>query len=325
KSRDKSDQATHEKVLDVRTKMILYKMFHKVFTKFDGCVSTGKEANVYHAISAKHEGGSLAIKIFKTVASEFRNRTQYMEGEFRFQNNTCTSNIRKLVPKWTEKEFRNLQRIYKAGIKCPEPILYLFYFDSIRPANRLKDEELTHDEYEKMYRDCVLLMRKMFQVCKLVHADLSEFNLLYVFFQNSLYVIDVSQSVEMDNENALKFLNMDVKNVTNYFRKQGVVTMSCRKLRNFVVGTEITDEDRYIDEAIQEACDRHDEDDDDLVSACVFIYWRCTVVLNYSLFLQMADQTEIPYQDADMCVKDLRRHAGQVVGFLIFISFIRSQ
>ena len=35
-------------------------------------------------------------------------------------------------------------------------------------------------------------MRTMFQVCRLVHADLSEYNILY--FEGRLAIIDVSQA-----------------------------------------------------------------------------------------------------------------------------------
>ena len=62
KSKDKSDRATAEQVMDKRTRMILFKMLSSgVFTEINGCISTGKEANVYHANGqdAKH----LAVKV----------------------------------------------------------------------------------------------------------------------------------------------------------------------------------------------------------------------------------------------------------------------
>jgi RIO kinase 1 len=36
-----------------------------------------------------------------------------------------------------------------------------------------------------------------------------------------VYVIDVSQSVEDDHPRSLEFLRMDIKNVTDFFRKKG--------------------------------------------------------------------------------------------------------
>ena len=41
------------------------------------------------------------------------------------------------------------------------------------------------------------MVRKMFHECKLVHGDLSEFNMLY--HNGKAYVIDVSQSVEHEH------------------------------------------------------------------------------------------------------------------------------
>jgi RIO kinase 1 len=52
KTRDKADRATTEQVMDPRTRMILFKLLsHQVFSEINGCVSTGKEANVYHAVT----------------------------------------------------------------------------------------------------------------------------------------------------------------------------------------------------------------------------------------------------------------------------------
>jgi len=62
KTRDKADRATTEQVMDPRTRMILFKLLsHQVFSEINGCVSTGKEANVYHAIT--NNGCERALKV----------------------------------------------------------------------------------------------------------------------------------------------------------------------------------------------------------------------------------------------------------------------
>lgn len=49
--KDKADRATSEQVMDPRTRMILFKLLNRgTIKQIDGCISTGKEANVYHAI-----------------------------------------------------------------------------------------------------------------------------------------------------------------------------------------------------------------------------------------------------------------------------------
>lgn len=48
--KDKAQRATVEQVLDPRTMLILKKMLNNgTLTQVNGCLSTGKEANVYHA------------------------------------------------------------------------------------------------------------------------------------------------------------------------------------------------------------------------------------------------------------------------------------
>ena len=72
----------------------------------------------------------------------------------------------------------------------------------------------------------------MYHECKLVHADLSEYNILY--HDSHLYIIDVSQSVEHDHPHAFDFLRNDVKNVEEYFRRRGVETLGLRRCFEFV-------------------------------------------------------------------------------------------
>jgi RIO kinase 1 len=125
--KDKSDRATVEQVLDPRTRMILFKMLNKgMISQVNGCLSTGKEANVYHAQGPATDNDTMihyAIKIYKTSILVFKDRDRYVSGEFRFRHGYSKSNPRKMVQTWAEKEMRNLKRLMVAGIPCPEPVL----------------------------------------------------------------------------------------------------------------------------------------------------------------------------------------------------------
>ena len=81
--KDKEDRATVEQVLDPRTRVILVKLLkNQVIREINGCLSTGKEANVYHAVS--FDGlTEYAIKIYKTSILIFKDRDRYVEGEVR--------------------------------------------------------------------------------------------------------------------------------------------------------------------------------------------------------------------------------------------------
>lgn len=73
----------------------------------------------------------------------------------------------------------------------------------------------------------------MYKVCRLVHADLSEYNILY--HAKVCYIIDVSQSVEHDHPHALEFLRKDCENINDYFGKKQVQVLSLKALFEFIV------------------------------------------------------------------------------------------
>nr|XP_019600973.1 PREDICTED: serine/threonine-protein kinase RIO1 isoform X2 [Rhinolophus sinicus]XP_019600974.1 PREDICTED: serine/threonine-protein kinase RIO1 isoform X2 [Rhinolophus sinicus] len=264
--KDKADRATVEQVLDPRTRMILFKMLTRgIISEINGCISTGKEANVYHASTTN--GESRAIKIYKTSILVFKDRDKYVSGEFRFRHGYCKGNPRKMVKTWAEKEMRNLIRLNTAGIPCPEPILLRshvlvmgFIGKDDMPAPLLKNIQLSESKARELYLQVIQYMRRMYQDARLVHADLSEFNMLYS--GGDVYIIDVSQSVEHDHPHALEFLRKDCTNVNDFFLKRGVAVMTVRELFEFVTDPSITQEnmDAYLSKAMEIASQRTKEE-----------------------------------------------------------------
>ncbi|KAN0123286.1 RIO1 family domain containing protein [Russula decolorans] len=254
--KDKSDRATNEQVLDPRTRIILFKMIGRgLIHEVNGCVSAGKEANVYHALTP--ESAHLALKIFKTSILVFKDRDKYVTGEYRFRRGYNRKNPRKMVRLWAEKELRNLRRLRAAEIPCPEPLevrenvlVMSFLGDREGWASpRLKDAEINdHSVYASLYSELVLNIRKLFHQCKLVHADLSEYNILY--HQGHLFIIDVSQSVEHDHPSAFDFLRSDIKNVEDFFAKMGVHCLGLRRCFEFIVKEKLDTADTLNDEDV---------------------------------------------------------------------------
>lgn len=262
REKDKADRATSEQVLDPRTRMLLLQMINRsIVSEIHGVVSTGKEANVYHAILYPDGDESKevhrAIKVYKTSILVFKDREKYIEGEWRFRQGFNRGSNKAMVKVWAEKEMRNLRRLYAAGIPCPEPIylrlhvLVMGFLGDMKgyPAPRLKDVEFEEKEqgrWRELYLQCLAYVRRMYQACRLVHGDLSEYNLL--FWKEKLWVIDVSQGVEYDHPHSLEFLRMDIKNVTDFFRRQGVDTLSERAVFGFVTIAEGSSEmDRCVE------------------------------------------------------------------------------
>lgn len=58
------------------------------------------------------------------------------------------------------------------------PVLLPPALSLARAAPRLKDAEFSLEKAEELYVECIKLMRRLYQVCHLVHADFSEYNIL---------------------------------------------------------------------------------------------------------------------------------------------------
>ena len=277
---DKSDRATSEQVLDPRTRMILLQMINRnVASEVNGCLSTGKEANVYHALSIPQDDSSeaalaplqRAIKVYKTSILIFKDRDKYVTGEYRFRQGYNKSNNRAMVKVWAEKEMRNLKRIYASGIPCPEPIylrlhvLVMGFLGDKKgiPAPKLKDVELEGKDVEARWKSLYLqlldYMRTLYQTCRLVHADLSEYNVLY--HEDKLWLIDVSQSVEHDHPRSLEFLRMDIKNVGDFFGRKGVDVLSEKTVFRFVTAADGGTKPSEVSSSLQKLYDERPEEE----------------------------------------------------------------
>jgi RIO kinase 1 len=289
--KDKSDRATSEQVLDPRTRMILLQLLNKnVVSEINGVLSTGKEANVYHAatIPESHDDSEgpaaplhRAIKVYKTSILVFKDRDKYVTGDYRFRGGYNKSDNRAMVKVWAEKEFRNLRILHAAGIPCPDPlylrqhVMVMSFLGNKKgwPAPRLRDVDFqlpTEEENAAKWRECYIqllgYMRVMYQTCRLVHGDLSEYNLMY--HQNRIFVIDVSQSVEHDHPRSLEFLRMDIKNISDFFARKGIDCLPERALFGFITsekgGVETTQMEDLIAKMYETREEEGNQDDEEV-------------------------------------------------------------
>lgn len=248
---EKKEHSTAEQAVDPKTRLLMYKMVNAgVLENINGCISTGKEAVVFHA-----DGGSLeeqpvpaevVLKVFKTTLNEFKNRDKYIKDDYRFKDRFSKLNPRKIIRLWAEKEMHNLNRMKKAEIPCPEVVIlkkHILVMSFIGrdhvPAPKLQEARLGSEDMKSAYYQVLHLMQLLYRECNLVHADLSEYNMLW--HEGKVWLIDVSQSIEPTHPHGLEFLFRDCRNVATFFRKGGVCeAMNVYDLFNAVSGLDIT-------------------------------------------------------------------------------------
>jgi RIO kinase 3 len=230
---EKKDTSTSDMAIDSKTRLILFRLINaSVIDQVNGAISSGKEAAVFHANrrpDPESNGGDateVAIKVFKTTLTEFKQRQQFLHGDRRFEDRVGRQSARKLVKLWAEKESANLTRMAHAGVPCP-PVILLnkhvlllgFIGNDGVAAPKIKDVRLGTKARADALKQTREAMNTMYKECKLVHADLSEYNMLY--HDKKVYIIDVGQAVDTSHPRAMEFLYRDCVNVCHYFSKIG--------------------------------------------------------------------------------------------------------
>lgn len=226
--KDSSDRAVFADVFDTATLMALYELAKKGYIDaMGGSVSTGKEANIFHAISKKNDTLEIAVKIYMISTANFNAMKQYILGDPRF---TGIKQSRKdIILAWARKEFKNLKRAEEAGVRVPKPyitkrniLLMEFIGKDGVPMPQLKDVKLTEKEAQDIFNKIVKYMQQLYSRAGLVHADLSEYNILVDMNDMSPVIIDMGQSVMIDHFNAETFLRRDVDNIARFFKKLNI-------------------------------------------------------------------------------------------------------
>ena len=228
KERDGEERKIYAEVLDGRTLKTLYKLSAKGYiTALGGVINTGKEANVFYAdgVFNGREVG-MAVKIYRIETSEFDKMDEYLFGDDRFDTRRISPKEKVYI--WTEKEFRNLERAKDAGVSVPEPFTYMknvllmeFIGEDEVPAPTLFElgKELRELDVNGIFEDVLKNLKRLYREAELVHADLSEYNIMYL---DKVYFIDMGQAVIRRHPMAESYLERDVRNLVRFFGKFGV-------------------------------------------------------------------------------------------------------
>ncbi len=221
---NEKDLKTTAKVFNTHSIKVLHSLAGKGFiNQLEFIISTGKEAHVFQA--SDYSNNKLAVKIYKIETSEFNKMNEYIQGDYRFKK--VKKNKKELVFAWTKKEYKNLEKANKAKVRVPLPITFKenvlvmeFVGENGIAAPKLKNAK--NIDYEKIYEKIIEYIARLLYLSELIHADLSEYNILIQ--KGEPVIIDIGQGILTTHPKAKEFFERDVRNISNYFSKKGVKT-----------------------------------------------------------------------------------------------------
>jgi len=191
-----------------------------LFDAIDYPISTGKEGGVFRApLGAEFR----AVKIYRIGNSVFRHLPAYALDALRRE--TSVRNFGGLIFAWTRREHTILGRLTDAGVRVPRPyghfrnVLVMEFVggsDGIA-APRLVDVEV--EDPAALYEDLVVQIGRMAREAKLVHGDLSPYNVLVQ--EGRVVLIDVAQAVASDHPEARRLMERDIGNFSKFLGRLG--------------------------------------------------------------------------------------------------------
>ena len=199
-------------------------------------VKIGKEANIFTANTKT--GEKRIVKIYRLESCNFNKMYDYIRYDPRFLN--ISKQRRQVIFAWVNREYRNLMKARQSGVRVPTPIacidnvLVLEYIGDDNVSPQLKDSMPNTKKGMKNMLDAIIVnLNLLYNKAGLVHADLSEFNILN--YNENPVLIDFSQSTPVNNMNSNEYMDRDIANLVRFWKKKGIM-IEPGELKKRIVG-----------------------------------------------------------------------------------------
>lgn len=193
-------------------------------------VNAGKEASIY---IAHLNGAPLIVKAFRHQLT---------------CHNRAKGNPQLRAAAFAAREYYRLTKAFQSGLRVPTPakqinntIVMSFIGTDWRPAPQLRNVIL--EDPEEAFDGIIEQMWIMYNKAKLIHGDLSEYNIL---FHNGLTIfIDFPQAIDMslremrfpaNLKRNLQVMQKDLKTIGDYFAKEYNIEYDFQRVYQYIIG-----------------------------------------------------------------------------------------
>jgi len=199
-----------------------------VLEAFGKSLGVGKESDVYDALDPK--GERIAVKFHRLGRISFRETMR--------KRGYTTEHVGWLFQSRiaAEKEFQALQLVFSKGVAVPEPIRqnrHVIVMGMIEGGELAEWRKISKPE--RILREILRNIRKAYVKAGVIHADLSEYNIILKPDMHIL-IIDWPQYVTTEHPNAEQLLARDVQNVLSFFRRKHKLKTKLQEIVAYVTG-----------------------------------------------------------------------------------------
>ncbi|OLS32692.1 MAG: RIO-type serine/threonine-protein kinase Rio2 [Candidatus Heimdallarchaeota archaeon AB_125] len=192
----------------------------------------GKESDIYHAID--FEENEIMIKINRTGRASFqqiKKKRDFLKNKFHYSM-FSTAEIA------AKREYKILKELKDKKLPIPD----------VKGHNRhiiamevVEGRELINVQYLKKpiktLESIIEFAKILYQKYNIVHADLTEYNILYNEENSDITIIDFPQAVHVDHLEDINLLTRDFTHLLEYFgKKWGITTDEVDTVIDYIIG-----------------------------------------------------------------------------------------
>ncbi|MCG3221841.1 MAG: hypothetical protein H7641_10715 [Candidatus Heimdallarchaeota archaeon] len=192
----------------------------------------GKESDIYYAIDFEEK--EIMLKINRTGRASF----QQVKKKRDFLKNKYHYSIFSVAELSATREYEILSKLQNQSLPIPKLLGHNRHMIAMEIVDGV---ELVNVQYPKkpikLLGKIVEFTKTLYQKHGIVHADLTEFNILYDIEKDSMVVIDFPQAVKIDHPEALNLLERDLSHLLDFIgKKWGITTDEVDTVIEYIVG-----------------------------------------------------------------------------------------
>ncbi len=200
----------------------------EILEAFGKPLGVGKEADVYDALTPDNK--RIAVKFHRLGRTSFR-QTRRVRGYAAKRRHISWLYQSRLA---AEKEYKALKLLHPHRIAVPKPIYqnrHTVTMSMIEGAELAEYKELLNPQ--KTLQETLLNIRKAYLDAGVIHADLSEYNII-IKPNWHILIIDWPQYVTKEHPNAEQLLKRDIKNLIRFFRRKHKAKTKLKDALNYI-------------------------------------------------------------------------------------------
>ena len=178
-----------------------------------GRFDVGKEADIH--VCYDIDGKPYIIKVFRLGRTSFKKVRSVRPGYSIVPGGWIMMNVMA-----AKKEFDILGRLWERGVSVPKPLARSHHMILMEYIRGRELHKIRLKEPRRIFTCIVREFLKAYYTLGVIHADLSEYNILVDDSGGKIWIIDWPQWLTVRHEEALVYLERDIMQIVRFFMRK---------------------------------------------------------------------------------------------------------